>query len=132
VKLWLAKAEDDLLAGELILKGTMSSYDAVGFHAQQAAEKSLKALLIRHQVEFSKTHNLGELLRLAEPVAPGIAGELADAEALTPYAVDSRYPSEEPPMGREEATRQPGVARKVLTATTSRLRPYLDAGRPGG
>jgi hypothetical protein len=44
----------------------MPSYRLVSFHAQQAAEKSPKALLIRHQVDFGKTHNLGELLQLAD------------------------------------------------------------------
>ena len=132
VKLWLAKAEQDLLAGDLILKGAMPSYEAVGFHAQQAAEKALKALLIRHQVEFGKTHNLGELLRLAEPVAPGITGKLAGAESLTPYVVDARYPTEEPPVGRDQAARDLAVARRVLETVRELVKPYLDAGRPGG
>ena len=132
VKLWLAKAEQDLLAGDLILKGAMPSYEAVGFHAQQAAEKALKALLIRHQVEFSKTHDLGELLRLAEPVASGLTEKLGAAEALTLYAVEARYPTEEPPVGRDEAARDLAVARRVLETLRELLKPYLDAGRPSG
>lgn len=120
------------MAGELILKGSMRSYETVAFHAQQAAEKVLKALLIKHQVDFAKTHNLSEVLSLAEPVAPGISQKLADAEALTTYAVDARYPSEEPPVDREEADRHLAVARKVLDTVAALLRPYLDAGRPGG
>lgn len=110
----------------------MPWYDTVSFHAQQAAEKSLKALLIRHQIEFGKTHNLGELLLLAEPVAPGLSGELAHVEPLTLYAVDARYPTESPPVRRDEASRHLALARKVFDAVSQLLKPYLDAGRPGG
>jgi len=47
--------------------------------------------LVGHQVEFGKTHNLGELLRRAESIATGIARRLAAAVELTPYAVEERY-----------------------------------------
>lgn len=110
----------------------MPSYRLVSFHAQQAAEKSLKALLIRHRVEFGRTHNLGELLRLAETVAHGIDQMLAEARALTPYAVGARYPGEEPPLDRDQASRHLALARKVLECAHTLLKPYLDAGRPGG
>lgn len=131
MNLWLTKAEEDLHAGDLILKGNMPSYGTVSFHAQQAAEKALKALLIRHQVEFGKTHDLGQLLRLAELKAAGISKTLADAETLTPFAVHTRYPSEDPSVDREEARRHLELARKVLGAARAVLKPYIDAGRPG-
>jgi len=115
----------------VILNASMPSYDLVGFHAQQAAEKALKALLIRHQVKFGKTHNMTELLQLAEPIAPGIRQQLTDATALTPFAVDVRYPGE-PPLGQGEAARHLAAARKALDHTGVLLKPYLDAGRPGG
>jgi len=118
------------LAADLILNGSMPSYRLVSFHAQQAAEKSLKALLIRYQVDFGKTHNLGELLRLAEPVAPGIDEMLAEARALTPYAVRARYPGEEPPTDRDQAGRHIALGQKVLERVRALLKPYLDAGRP--
>ena len=132
MKLWLTKAEEDLQAGDLILNGNMPSYGTVSFHAQQSAEKALKALLIRHQVAFGKTHDLGELLQLAEAEAAGISQTLADAETLTPYAVQTRYPTEDPSVDRGEAGRHLELARKVLGAVRAALKPYLDAGRPGG
>ncbi len=110
----------------------MPSYDSVGFHAQQAAEKALKALFVRHQVRFGKTHEMGALLELAEQAAPGIRGQLADAEALTPYAVDARYPGEEPPLGREEASTRLDVARRVVAHVHALLRPYLESERQRG
>ncbi len=110
----------------------MPTYETASFHAQQAAEKALKALLIRHQAEFGKTHDLGELLRLAEPMAPGITRVLADVEQLNRHAVDTRYPTSGPSVAREEATRDLGLAERVRDHVRGLLRSYLDAGPPTG
>ena len=48
--------------------------EALAFHCQQAAERYLKALLVRHGIEFRKTHNIGELLDFLAPAA-GAAAE---------------------------------------------------------
>ena len=109
----------------------MPTYDLVGFHAQQAAEKALKALLVRHGIRFDKTHDLGQLLQQVEPVAPGTAAALADAEELTAHAVGARYPGREPPLDREEAARRLAVANAVLAHVRALLQPYLE-GRPPG
>jgi HEPN domain-containing protein len=132
VKLWLAAAEEDLAVADVVLKARMSSYKAVSFHSQQAAEKALKGLLVRHQIEFGKTHNLGQLLRLAEPVAPGILERLGEARGLTRYAVGARYPGEERGVAQDEARRHLGIAGRVLECVDELLKPYLDAGRPSG
>ncbi len=110
----------------------MPTYDLVGFHAQQAAEKALKGLLVRHGVRVDKTHDIGTLLAQAEPVAPGLAQTLPEAEELTAHAVASRYPGQEPPLNRTEAREWLEVARQVLTRVRARLQTYLDAGRPTG
>ncbi len=51
VRQWLGKANDDLRACRLA--GESELLAIAGFHAQQAAEKALKAILVWHQVEFS-------------------------------------------------------------------------------
>ena len=109
----------------------MPTYDLVGFHAQQAAEKAVKALLVRHQRKFPKSHEIAELLELAESVVPGIERQLADAKALTPYAVDTRYPVGGPPLDQDEAIHHLAVARRTLDHVHGLLARYLDAGRPG-
>ena len=65
--------------GEAGLAASMPSFEGVSFHAQQAAEKALKGLLVRYQVEFDRMHNLEALLRLAEPVASGISQECIES-----------------------------------------------------
>jgi HEPN domain-containing protein len=56
VQQWLNRAHKDLAAGEVLLKGGFEDYENVGFHAQQSAEKFIKAFLVSHQIEFPKTH----------------------------------------------------------------------------
>jgi HEPN domain-containing protein len=127
---WLAKAEEDLDAAKLILGGALRSWGPSSFHSQQAAEKALKALLVRHQIEFHRTHDIGELLQLAEPCTPGISGALAPAQALTPFAVETRYPGSEP-VTKAEAARHVELADRVMTHVRQTLASYLTAGRPG-
>jgi len=110
--------------------GELSTYWTASFHAQQAAEKALKALLTRHQIEFVKTHSIGELLQLAEPVAPGISARLDAARDLTRHAVADRYPGEEAPVTQASARQHVDLARTVLESVKSELQSYLDAGPP--
>lgn len=67
---WIAKADLDLKTA-IVLSTEPEFRDVVGFHAQQAVEKYLKALLTRHQVEFPKTHITRRLLILLKPVESG-------------------------------------------------------------
>jgi HEPN domain-containing protein len=84
VQQWLNKAEADLMAGEILTTRELEDYFTSAFHCQQAAEKFLKAYLVRHQVEFRKTHDLGQLLSLATQVELTLENELASCEWLTP------------------------------------------------
>ena len=65
--------------------------ETIGFHAQQAIEKCLKAVLILHKIEFRKTHNLDELIDLLQENALPLPPNLDDLDMFTPYAVLMRY-----------------------------------------
>jgi HEPN domain-containing protein len=69
--------------------------EIVGFHCQQAAEKYLKALLTRRQVEFPRTHDIRTLLEL---VGDPLANSLNAAKWLTPFGVGIRYPGDSAEM----------------------------------
>jgi HEPN domain-containing protein len=60
VKLWIKKAENDLITAEhsLDIKPDPPT-DTICFHAQQCIEKCLKAYLVEQEIEFEKTHALG-------------------------------------------------------------------------
>jgi HEPN domain-containing protein len=90
---WINKAEGDFrMAQREIRARTAPVYDGVCFHAQQCAEKYLKAVLQEHKQYIPKTHRLAELLTLVLQVDPTCQFLLTDLEILEDYAVDFRYP----------------------------------------
>ena len=130
VRQWLEKAHKDLAAGEVLLTGAFEDYEAVGFHAQQAAEKFIKAFLIRHQIEFPKTHNIAVLRQLVAGVDPELAKTLATADTLTPYGVEFRYPGDLPSIPREEGEKALHLAEQTRDLILKSLKSYLNARRP--
>jgi HEPN domain-containing protein len=119
---WLARAELDLRAADLEL-GTPEAglWGDVAFHAQQAAEKALKAFLALHDEPFRKTHSIEEIGRACTAIDPGL-GELVDAAApLTEFAWKFRYPGDAGDPTREEAGRAVAVARKLVLAVKALL-----------
>lgn len=103
VNKWVKKAENDLLAAERELSFDDPVTDAVCFHCQQAVEKYLKAFLVHHQIYFTKTHSIMNLLELCATVDSSFKDKLEDADVLTDYAVEFRYPGVSPDPGVEEA-----------------------------
>jgi len=127
----LRKAEGDLRAAEHLLTIEQEDYFTAAFHAQQAAEKFLKAYLTRYQIPFPKTHDIQRLLELAAEADPSLPTELASAAMLTPFGVEFRYPGEEI-ADREMAQEALIEAQNVRTVVFERLRDYLDQGHPAG
>lgn len=113
---WLRKANDDLNLADYLLTTGTAFPNAITFHAQQAAEKFLKALLTRHQVLFPKTHDLEQLLELSESIDADLATILRDIIILTPYGVELRYPGDRPDATADEAREAVLLACKVRTA----------------
>lgn len=62
------------------------------FDAQQAAEKAIKALLVKKGVAFPYVHDIAHLLSLVEQTGVQIPDQVRRAEDLTRYAVVTRYP----------------------------------------
>jgi HEPN domain-containing protein len=90
---WVEKAEADLATAARELRVRKSpNYDAVCFHAQQGAEKYLKAVLHARAIAFAKTHNLVALLDLALALEPSWEIMRTDLRDLTTMAVGFRYP----------------------------------------
>jgi HEPN domain-containing protein len=87
----LALAREDLASAEALVAADGVSAAPVGFHAQQAVEKSLKAAIALAGGEFPFTHNLGLLMRLSEDCGLEPPSQLAQADRLTPYAATVRY-----------------------------------------
>ena len=92
---WVVKAEEDFAVVQtLSRKRRLTFHSAVCFHAQQCAEKYLKAVLTRDRVAFPRTHDLLDLLDLAKRRNAVLELLRAHLEYLEPYAVNLRYPGE--------------------------------------
>jgi len=68
------------------------------FDAQQAAEKAIKALLIKKGITFPYVHDIAHLLTLLEQTGVQIPDPVKRAEDLTRYAVVTRYPGVAEPV----------------------------------
>jgi HEPN domain-containing protein len=125
VRDWLRKAELDCdVAARLASEGDRFR-DIVAFHCQQAVEKYVKSVLVRHQIEFRKTHDIERLLHILRGVEPSIADGLADARWLTPFGVDIRYPGDFPEALPGDETRALGLAQGAREAAMALLSPFL-------
>jgi HEPN domain-containing protein len=92
---WVAKAEDDYAVMERESRVVVHpSYDAACFHAQQCAEKYLKARLCEADAAFGKTHDLVALLDQVLGYEPSWEESRKDLAYLSDFAVSFRYPGE--------------------------------------
>ena len=128
VQQWLRKAETDLAAAEILVASELDDYFTCAFHCQQAAEKFIKAYLVRHQIEFRKTHDLGELLKLASQAETALQDELAPCEWLTPFGVEFRYPGQYPEVDQITAQNALAEAKRVGQVIVEHLGAYLSGG----
>ena len=93
---WLRHARSDLALTRMRKTKTLL-YEHLCFHAQQAAEKALKAVLVHHGVRVPRSHDLAYLTsKLPEDVS--IPVHIIEFPTLTRYAVQQRYPGESPPL----------------------------------
>ena len=89
---WIGFANTDLIGAKALLDMGDSFLTLAAFHAQQAAEKSLKGYLVFQSIRVPKTHDLGDLLALIELKDKSFAELLKPCLDLTDYAVAYRYP----------------------------------------
>ena len=89
----LRKAKQDELAVEKLLDDRDIEDDLIGFHAQQAAEKMLKAVLAARQVDYPKTHNLRVLVELLSAEGIRLPEKLAEIDRLTQFGATFRCDS---------------------------------------
>lgn len=92
---WIEKAEEDWVS---LLRSYRArkdpSYNVACFHAQQCAEKYLKARLVEAGVAFPKTHDLALLLTIVQPIEPGWGILQPELDTLNKYAIAYRYPGQ--------------------------------------
>jgi HEPN domain-containing protein len=107
----LALAHEDLASAEALDREERVSDAPVGFHAQQAVEKALKAAIASREQEFPFTHDLGLLMQLCQDTGLNLPADLVEADHLTPYAAAVRYGLGDPAaVATQDALRWPALA----------------------
>ncbi len=122
---WLDKADSDLDAVEELSVHGDRFREIIAFHCQQAVEKYLKAFLVRHQVEFPKTHDIAKLVARCANIDEHLAAHLAHASVLTPYGVDARYPGDLPEVLLGGDIEFLAIAKRVRSLVYGSLDAYL-------
>lgn len=100
VQQWLLYAKSDLELARVDLPDSVL-LETLCYHAQQAAEKSLKAVLIHYSASVPRTHNLGTLIDLLADYTH-ISESIRNIAILTEYAVTSRYPGFSEPVESDD------------------------------
>ncbi len=114
VQQWLTKSQRDLKVAWILFENEESLLDAVVYHCQQSAEKSLKAYLTYRNTTFRKTHDLDVLIDLCSLSEPSFQDLKDGADILTPYATEFRYPSDTVEPERYEAEEALKIASSIL------------------
>ncbi|MHC4154574.1 MAG: HEPN domain-containing protein [Planctomycetota bacterium] len=119
---WLIRADNDLKVAEREMAAPQGELvtEAVCFHCQQAAEKYLKAYLVRRSVDFGKTHNLEYLVELCSKQDEEF--RTLEVGNLTFYAVEVRYPDAFYTPSVEEARESIEIAKRVQKFVTKKIK----------
>ena len=121
-KQWMIYGDEDLrLARHALTLLSGCPYRLIAYHAQQCAEKYLKAYLVYHRIDFPYTHNISRLLELCEENS-GWPSKIREAEELTPFAITARYPGEDEKVTKKEALRAVGIAAKIRQTVRKTLK----------
>ena len=121
VNTWIAFAEEDLLMAQYTIKMKKDiPCRLIAFHAQQCAEKYLKAYLVFKRVDFPYTHDIFRLLELCSE-SGNWAETIEEAKRLTLYAITTRYPGSQDKVTKDEALNAIDLATRVRQVVRSRL-----------
>jgi len=115
---WWGVAAEDLRVARACLAIDPPSLGNAAYHCQQAAEKTMKGLLVAAGVGFRKIHDLDELADVAAPLYPALALDLDQCRPFTSWATEYRYPPEDesPPPSEEAILEAADLLQRLLTA----------------
>jgi len=111
---WLRRAKSNLIRAKQPKHEEVFLEDLC-FDAQQAAEKSLKALLLFHKIPFRFVHDIAELLTVLEQNGISLPEHIRAAVELTDYAVEARYPGPMEPVTEDEYKEAVKIAEMVVS-----------------
>jgi HEPN domain-containing protein len=121
-RLLLEKADEDLYVLQRLSRDEGAPISVIGFHAQQAVEKCLKAVLAGRAVAYPRTHDVEGLVELIQDNGIAMPPEADRLHHLTPFAAELRYGS----MPAENET-APALDRAWALRCACEVRSWADA-----
>lgn len=125
VREWLKEAAEDYGFASVNLEDQDQDqyFRKICFHFQQAAEKYLKAFIVAKGVPFRKIHDLVELVRMCQKADSSFGEITEEAELLTDFYVDTRYPAHWPmEIYRKEAEKAKNAAERIKLFIEEKLK----------
>ena len=110
---WLLRAKSNLARAKQS-KPVDALWEDVCFDAQQAAEKAVKAVLLWRDVTFPYVHDIEALLTALQRAGHEVSEEMWDADDLSRYAVETRYPGAAPPVSEADYRHAVILAERVV------------------
>lgn len=111
---WMDHAESDMRLACLAAGDRFIRREHICFHAQQAVEKAIKAVLSAGTIEFPLTHDIEELLEITGSNDINLPESVREAGLLTPYAVETRYPGYWMDVTENDVQDALRIAKKVI------------------
>ena len=122
---WLRRAKSNLIRAKQP-KHEEVFWEDLCFDAQQAVEKSLKALLVFHKIPFRFVHDIAELLTVLEQNGLSLPEQIRAAAELSDYAVEARYPGPMEPVTEDEYKEAVKIAEMVVSWVEGFIMPYTE------
>lgn len=119
---WLDKAEKDFRTIQHESTFPDAVKESICFHCQQAVEKYLKAYLVFLDLKFPKTHEIGELIAIIEKIDKEIGSFRDEADKLTDYAVELRYPDDWFEPSQDDVTEAIKITEQIRKYITTEIR----------
>ena len=111
---WLQRAKSNLACAKQP-KPPEAFWEDLCFDAQQAAEKAVKAVLLWCDITFPYVHDLELLLTTLQRAGHAVPDDVWEADDLSRYAVETRYPGAAPPVPEPEYHRAVTLAERVVS-----------------
>ena len=116
---WMNRARSNLVRARARIPGVY--VEDMCFDAQQAAEKAVKAVLMRRGIDFPFVHDIDHLMSLLEEDGAAVPDGVRRSSELTKYVVVGRYPFEHRPVSEEEYIEAVEMAEAVVEWAEKRL-----------
>lgn len=121
-KEWSDKAEEDFLFAKTTFDEGIDFYSPICFHLHQAVEKYLKAYIVANNLDFSKIHDLSQLLQICSNHDSSFSQLTGQVNELNPYYIETRYPGIAVSFGRVQTEQALKITEEIISFIKSKLR----------